>query len=1000
MDQPRSSIEFLGASMKSFLPGVVIVCTLLVCLAIPDQTVAQEEWVTVVNDQLDAAGEVWSNDGFTLVRDPHKGYLENEKKERISFTLRGGVSYRFLGVCDNDCDDLDLTLYDPRGKTVAQDVATDDYPVLEITPEETGVYQVEIHMVNCSISPCYYGLGLWGMGGGIAEASGKQAASYSGRLESGDNTLTSGEYVDSYTFEARAGQRIVVDLRSSDFDTWLIVKSPSGDQEDNDDFEGSTSHSRLEIQAAESGTWQALVTTYEKGETGAYEVVIDVTAGGGSGDQTRRESGTLSTSDSQLESGEYYDTYTFEAEVGQQVVVDLRSTDFDTYVGVGSPSNELTENDDTPSGDTTHSRVELEVTEAGTWTVIATSYSGEETGAYELTITLSGGGGADSGSGDRIESGELARGDETLDSGEFIDLYTFEGTPGERVVLDLRSVNFDTYLMVLTPGEETLHNDDFEGDQHRSLLNLELTESGTYTVGVTSYASGETGTYDLHIQQSVAGSTPSGPRVERGNLAAGDETLGTGEYLDVYTFEGTPGQQVRVDVSSSDFDTYLIVTGPNDLQEDNDDVEGAAGHSIIELDLADSGTYSAIVTSYAAGETGDYELVIEYGDANTNYSTDEDNPSQRDVRRLADGQTLNGRLESGDTEIETDRFTDVYTFEGQAGQSVSIDMTSSEFDTYLGLVFPSEEFLENDDYEGSTSRSRIDLTLQESGRYSVLATSYSSGMSGSYQVTLSTGAAPGPSPGPSGAGGNVYGLFVGISDYPGEGSDLSFCAEDATTFYSAMQRGAGMPAGNGMVLRDAQATVTNVRNALREFGNRIGPDDIFVFFYSGHGSRVERPGGFERSDPDGIDESIYLYDDQILDNEMATLFDGINARIAMLVLDSCFSGGFAKDVISAPNRMGFFSSEEDVTSMVAAKFLAGGYLAKFIADAVGDRLADIDRNGEINALELSQYLHEQYRAEVKSGEKSDVVSLNSRQLGYQHLIVDRGSIGGYDVIFR
>ena len=98
--------------------------------------------------------------------------------------------------------------------------------------------------------------------------------------------------------------------------------------------------------------------------------------------------------------------------------------------------------------------------------------------------------------------------------------------------------------------------------------------------------------------------------------------------------------------------------------------------------------------------------------------------------------------------------------------------------------------------------------------------------------------------------------------------------------------------------------------------------------------------------------------------------------------------------------MGFFSSEEDVTSMVAAKFLAGGYLAKFIADAVGDRYADMDRNGEINALELSQYLHEQYRAEVKSGTKSDVVSLNSRQLGYQHLIVDRGSIGGYDVIFK
>jgi hypothetical protein len=34
------------------------------------------------------------------------------------------------------------------------------------------------------------------------------------------------------------------------------------------------------------------------------------------------------------------------------------------------------------------------------------------------------------------------------------------------------------------------------------------------------------------------------------------------------------------------------------------------------------------------------------------------------------------------------------------------------------------------------------------------------------------------------------------------------------------------------------------------------------------------------------------------------------------------------------------SSEEDVTSSVAAKFRAGGYLAAFLADAVGDGLAD------------------------------------------------------------
>ena len=995
--QPLSITGFLGAGMKTFLSGALICCTALLCLATPVQ--AQEEWEEVVNSQLAAAHESLVGDGFSLIRDHHKGYLENEKKERISFTLRAGVSYRILGVCDNDCDDLDLTLYDSRGNVVTQDVAVDDYPLLSVTPDETGTYQVEVYMVSCSVSPCYYGIGIWGEGSGTGGSSAMQGTSYTGRLQAGDTTLTSGEYVDYYTFEARAGQRIVVDLRSTDFDTWLIVKSPSGDQTENDDHEGSVDRSHVELDAGESGTWNVLATSYEKGEIGSYEVVISVEDGGGGG-EIRRESGRLEKGDSQLESGEYYDSYTFQAEVGQKVVVDLRSGDFDTYLGVGSPSDDLNENDDWEEGDITHSRVEVDITESGTWSVVATSYEGGETGSYELTISITGGSAGSSIGGDRIESGELAKGDETLDSGEYVDLYTFDGTAGERVVLDLRSVHFDTYLIVLTPSEETQFNDDFEGDMNRSLLNLELTESGSFTVGVTSYEAGEMGAYDLHIQRGSQSSVSSGPRLERGTLASGDETLTSGEYLDVFTFEGLPGQHARVDVSSSVFDTYLIVTGPGELQKDNDDTEDAPGHSIVEFDLSDSGTYNAIVTSYSAGETGDYELSIELSDAATG-STGEDNPGQRDVRRLTSGQSLSGQLESGDSTLDSGEYSDIFTFDGQAGQTISVELNSTDFDTYIGLVFPSDEVLENDDYEGSTSKSRIDLTLQESGRYSVIATSYESGETGSYQVTLNTDSAgPAPTTGPSGAGGNVYGLFVGISDYPGEDSDLSFCAEDATTFYSAMQRGAGMPAGNGRVLTDSQATASNVRNALLEFGNRVGPDDIFVFFYSGHGSRVERPGGYERSDPDGIDESIFLYDDQILDNEMAEIFDRINARIAMLVLDSCFSGGFAKDVISAPGRMGFFSSEEDVTSMVAAKFMAGGYLAKFISDAVGGRYADIDRDGEINALELSQYLFEQYRAEVKSGTKSDYVSLNSRQLGYQHLIVDRGSIGAYDVVFK
>ena len=189
-----------------------------------------------------------------------------------------------------------------------------------------------------------------------------------------------------------------------------------------------------------------------------------------------------------------------------------------------------------------------------------------------------------------------------------------------------------------------------------------------------------------------------------------------------------------------------------------------------------------------------------------------------------------------------------------------------------------------------------------------------------------------------------------------------------------------------------------VRDGIRELGHRMGPDDTFVFFYSGHGDRVPS-GGPQPADPDALNETLELYDGSITDDELRDLLGQVSAGTTLIFLDACFSGGFSKDVISVPGRMGLFSSEEDVTSSVAGKFRAGGYLAVFLADGIGDRLADEDGDGHITALELSQYVHERYRTDLKSGGVDDYVRTGGPQLGYQHLVVDRGSIAPGHILF-
>lgn len=124
-----------------------------------------------------------------------------------------------------------------------------------------------------------------------------------------------------------------------------------------------------------------------------------------------------------------------------------------------------------------------------------------------------------------------------------------------------------------------------------------------------------------------------------------------------------------------------------------------------------------------------------------------------------------------------------------------------------------------------------------------------------------------------------------------------------------------------VLLTDGQATRQNIREAIQRIGGQAGPQDVFVFFYSGHGGRT-RGGSSDQRELDGMDEYLYVYDGQFMDDEMGTLFDGIHARTSILALDSCYAGGFAKDVITRAGRVGLFSSEEDATSSVAQNFRA------------------------------------------------------------------------------
>jgi hypothetical protein len=81
----------------------------------------------------------------------------------------------------------------------------------------------------------------------------------------------------------------------------------------------------------------------------------------------------------------------------------------------------------------------------------------------------------------------------------------------------------------------------------------------------------------------------------------------------------------------------------------------------------------------------------------------------------------------------------------------------------------------------------------------------------------------------------AYALIIGISDYPGETYDLSYCDDDALAVYNLLIENYNFKAENIIYLQDSSATLTGISNALDSIASVIKEDDIFFFYYSGHG---------------------------------------------------------------------------------------------------------------------------------------------------------------------
>src|SRR5262245_27246211 len=109
----------------------------------------------------------------------------------------------------------------------------------------------------------------------------------------------------------------------------------------------------------------------------------------------------------------------------------------------------------------------------------------------------------------------------------------------------------------------------------------------------------------------------------------------------------------------------------------------------------------------------------------------------------------------------------------------------------------------------------------------------------------------------------VYALLVGIDDYPAPVTPLRGCVNDITAVERLLRaRLATDQRLELVVLKNHEAT----RQAIIDGFSRLrqaGPDDVALFYYSGHGSQERTPPEFWYLEPDHLDETLVCYDSRL-----------------------------------------------------------------------------------------------------------------------------------------
>ena len=417
----------------------------------------------------------------------------------------------------------------------------------------------------------------------------------------------------------------------------------------------------------------------------AAAVCLTSTAATGVG--TARNGGT--TEYGATVSGTTEDSWQFEAEVGDEVSVDVRLEDpinESAELTLFDPSGEEVEQVERTGedGNAVITQYDVERRQGGTYTIDVDTVGSNPT---DYTLSLYEGIPIDAtiSYGNTVQS-RLTRDNRYYGSSEFSgyhETYSFEAAEGDRVSLEVRPddpVKKESQLTLFDPDGEEVERVEATGEDGNTALtfyDVDRGQGGQYTVVVTGESETELFGYSLSLYEGIpVDNTVSYGATVESELTRDNRYFTYSEfsgYHETHAFEAAEGDTVSIDVRLVDpvKNTAQVALFDPDGEEveqvEGTGEDGNAALTFYDVDRGQGGQYTVVVSGEGSTELFGYSLSLYEG-----IPIDD---------TIAYGETVESELTRDNryfTYSEFSGYHETYGFEATAGDEVTVTVEPAD----------------------------------------------------------------------------------------------------------------------------------------------------------------------------------------------------------------------------------------------------------------------------------------------------------------------------------